>query len=64
VGHRYHGISIMRSYLGFGALAILAGQNAMVSSVAISEIGKASGALNKLRQLDGAFGVTILVAPP
>jgi hypothetical protein len=54
----------MRSYLGFGALAILAGQNAMVSSVAISEIGKASGALNKLRQLDGAFGVTILVAPP
>ena len=47
---------------GFGAAAIPAGQNAVVSSVAMSEIGKASGAFNMLRQLGAAFGVAILAA--
>jgi MFS family permease len=47
---------------GFGASAIPAGQNAVVSSVAIGEIGKASGAFNMLRQLGAAFGVAILAA--
>jgi EmrB/QacA subfamily drug resistance transporter len=47
---------------GFGAAAIPVSQNAVVSSVAPSEIGKASGAFNMLRQLGGAFGVTILAA--
>jgi hypothetical protein len=47
---------------GFGAAAIPAGQNAVVSSVAANEIGKASGAFNMLRQLGAAFGVTILAA--
>jgi EmrB/QacA subfamily drug resistance transporter len=47
---------------GFGAAAIPAGQNAVVSSVAMSDIGKASGAFNMLRQLGAAFGVAILAA--
>jgi EmrB/QacA subfamily drug resistance transporter len=47
---------------GFGATAIPTSQNAVVSSVATSEIGKASGAFNMLRQLGAAFGVAILAA--
>jgi len=47
---------------GFGAAAIPAGQNAVVSAVAMQEIGKASGAFNMLRQLGAAFGVAILAA--
>jgi predicted MFS family arabinose efflux permease len=47
---------------GFGAAAIPAGQNAVVSAVALSEIGKASGVFNMLRQLGATFGVAILVA--
>jgi EmrB/QacA subfamily drug resistance transporter len=47
---------------GFGASAIPAGQNAVVSSVAANEIGKASGAFNMLRQLGAAFGVAVLAA--
>jgi len=47
---------------GFGAAAIPAGQNAVVSSVEANEIGKASGAFNMLRQLGAAFGVAILAA--
>jgi MFS family permease len=47
---------------GFGAAAIPAAQNAVVSSVAMGDIGKASGAFNMLRQLGGAFGVAILAA--
>ena len=34
---------------GFGAAAIPAGQNAVVSSVEANEIGKAFGAFNMLR---------------
>ncbi len=47
---------------GFGAAAIPAGQNAVVSSVAAAEIGKASGTFNMLRQLGAAFGVALLAA--
>ncbi len=47
---------------GFGAAAIPASQNIVVSAVAINEIGKASGTFNMLRQLGGVFGVAILAA--
>jgi EmrB/QacA subfamily drug resistance transporter len=47
---------------GFGSTVIPAGQNVVVSSVAVNEIGKASGAFNMLRQLGAAFGVAILAA--
>jgi MFS family permease len=47
---------------GFGAAAIPAGQNAVVSSVAAAEIGKASGAFNMLCYLGGVFGIVVLVA--
>jgi hypothetical protein len=43
-------------------MAMPAAQNAVLSSVAASEIGKASGIFNMLRFLGGAFGVAILVA--
>src|SRR5260370_12579658 len=39
-----------------------AAQNVVISSVATSEIGKASGTFSMLRQLGGAFGVAILAA--
>jgi MFS family permease len=45
-----------------GALAMPAAQNVVVSSVATSEIGKASGTFSMLRQLGGAFGIAILAA--
>jgi EmrB/QacA subfamily drug resistance transporter len=45
-----------------GSLAMPATQNVVVSSVATSEIGKASGTFSMLRQLGGAFGVAILAA--
>lgn len=47
---------------GFGAAVIPASQNAVVSSVELHEIGKASGTFNMLRQLGAAFGVAILAA--
>ncbi len=42
--------------------AIPAAQNAVVSAVAPSEIGKASGTFSMMRQLGGAFGLAIGVA--
>jgi EmrB/QacA subfamily drug resistance transporter len=39
-----------------------AAQNAVVGAVAPTEIGKASGSYNMMRQLGGVFGVAILVA--
>ena len=45
-----------------GALAMPAAQNVVVSSVATSEIGKASGTFSMLRQLGGVFGIAILAA--
>jgi hypothetical protein len=60
------------AYTPFAAAMIVAGagvsmampatQNAVVGSVARSELGKASGTLNMLRFLGGAFGVAILGA--
>jgi len=44
------------------SMAMPAAQNAVVSAVAATEIGKASGAFNMLRFLGGAFGIAIVVA--
>ena len=44
------------------SMAIPATQNAVISSVAAGDIGKASGTFGTLRQLGGAFGVAILAA--
>ena len=44
------------------SMAMPAIQNAVVSSVAPSSLGKASGAFNMLRQLGGVFGIATLVA--
>ncbi|MBV9231131.1 MAG: DHA2 family efflux MFS transporter permease subunit [Chloroflexi bacterium] len=49
--------------VGCGAsMAIPATQNAVISSVAADDIGKASGTFSMLRQLSGVFGVAIIVA--
>ena len=48
---------------GVGAsLAIPAAQNAVLSSVEVAEVGKASGTFNMLRFLGGVFGIAILAA--
>lgn len=44
------------------SMAMPAAQNAVFSSVAATEIGKASGTFNMLRFLGGAFGIALLVA--
>ena len=44
------------------SMAMPAAQNAVLSSVAVSEMGKASGVFNMSRFLGGMFGVTLLVA--
>jgi EmrB/QacA subfamily drug resistance transporter len=44
------------------SLAMPAAQNAVINSVATSEIGKASGAFNMFRFLGGALGIAVLVA--
>jgi MFS family permease len=44
------------------SLAMPAAQNAVINAVAVSEIGKASGAFNMFRFLGGAFGIAALVA--
>jgi hypothetical protein len=43
-------------------MAMPAIQNAVMSSVAPANLGKASGTFNMLRQLGGAFGIAVLVA--
>jgi EmrB/QacA subfamily drug resistance transporter len=49
--------------MGIGAAMCLPpSQNVVISSVAVHEIGKASGTFNMLRQLAAAFGVAILAA--
>jgi MFS family permease len=48
---------------GAGAsMAMPAAQNAVLSSVAGSDIGKVSGTFNMLRYLGGVFGIAILAA--
>jgi MFS family permease len=44
------------------SMAMPAAQNAVLGSVAASEIGKASGTFNMLRFLGGVFGIAVLVA--
>jgi EmrB/QacA subfamily drug resistance transporter len=44
------------------SMAMPASQNAVLSAVAPTEIGKASGTFNMLRFLGGVFGIAILVA--
>jgi EmrB/QacA subfamily drug resistance transporter len=44
------------------SMAMPAAQNAVLSSVAATEVGKASGAFNMFRFLGGAFGIAILAA--
>jgi EmrB/QacA subfamily drug resistance transporter len=44
------------------SMAMPAAQNAVFSSVAATEIGKASGTFNMLRFLGGVFGIALLVA--
>jgi EmrB/QacA subfamily drug resistance transporter len=43
------------------SMAMPAAQNAVMGSVAPTELGKASGAFNMVRQLGGVFGIAILV---
>jgi len=52
---------LILSGAGF-ALASPATQSAVLTSVALKHVGKASGALSMLRQLGGAFGVAAQVA--
>jgi MFS family permease len=44
------------------SMAMPGAQNAVLSSVTASEVGKASGTFNMLRYLGGVFGIAILVA--
>ncbi|MGN6118058.1 MAG: MFS transporter [Nitrobacter sp.] len=44
------------------SLAMPAAQAAVINAVAVTEIGKASGAFNTFRFLGGAFGIAVLVA--
>ena len=44
------------------SMAVPAAQNAVLSSVAVTEMGKASGVFNMGRFLGGMFGIALLVA--
>jgi MFS family permease len=62
-GHSY--VSAIAAFMIAGcgtSMALPAGQNAVMSAVARTEVGKASGVFNTARQLGGAFGVAILAA--
>jgi EmrB/QacA subfamily drug resistance transporter len=52
---------LILSGAGF-ALASPATQSAVLTSIALEHVGKASGALSMIRQLGGAFGVAVQVA--
>src|SRR3954462_96657 len=52
---------LILSGMGF-ALASPATQSAVLTSIAVEYVGKASGALSMIRQLGGAFGVAVQVA--
>jgi predicted MFS family arabinose efflux permease len=52
---------LVLSGTGF-AMASPATQSAVLTSVAVEHVGKASGALSMIRQLGGAFGVAVQVA--
>jgi EmrB/QacA subfamily drug resistance transporter len=62
-GAAYLSIVLPMTVSGIGfALAIPAVTKAVVSSVALPDIGTASGAYSTMRQLGGAFGVAVLGA--
>jgi EmrB/QacA subfamily drug resistance transporter len=61
-GLTYPALIVPLLVAGFGSAAIPTSQNVVISSVPPSEIGKASGTFNMLRQLGAAFGVAILAA--
>jgi MFS family permease len=52
---------LVLSGAGF-AMSMPATQSAVLTSVAVEHVGKASGALSMIRQLGGAFGVAVQVA--
>ncbi len=59
----YAGLVLPMIIAGAGvSMAMPAAQNAIMSSVAPPEIGKASGTFNMVRFLGGAFGIAVLVA--
>jgi EmrB/QacA subfamily drug resistance transporter len=53
--------ALVLSGAGF-AMASPATQSAVLTSIAVEHVGKASGALSMIRQLGGAFGVAVQVA--
>jgi MFS family permease len=53
--------ALVLSGAGF-AMASPATQSAVLTSIAVEHVGKASGALSMIRQLGGAFGVAMQVA--
>ena len=62
-GVSYIPLAVAMTLSGTGlAMTIPAVTKAVVSSVALADIGKASGAFSTIRQLGGAFGVAVLVA--
>ena len=62
-GGGYAGLVVPMVLSGTGvAAAIPATQSAVLSGVAVADMGKASGAYTTVRQLGGAFGVAVLVA--
>jgi len=62
-GLAYSALVAPMAAVGAGlALAVTALTKAVVGSVPLGDIGKASGAFSTLRQLGGAFGVAILAA--
>lgn len=62
-GGGYAGLIVPMVLSGTGvAAAIPATQSAVLSGVAVADMGKASGAYTTVRQLGGAFGVAVLVA--
>jgi EmrB/QacA subfamily drug resistance transporter len=55
------GVPLLLSGAGI-AMSVPAAQSAVLTSVAPTDMGKASGTFSTMRQLGGAFGVAVLVA--
>jgi EmrB/QacA subfamily drug resistance transporter len=55
------GVSLLLSGAGI-AMSVPAAQSAVLTSVAPTDMGKASGTFSTMRQLGGAFGIAVLVA--
>ena len=62
-GAGYAAVVVPLIVAGVGvSMAMPAAQNAILSAVAVSEMGKASGVFNMGRFLGGMFGIALLVA--